>query len=388
MSDLIHRVMGEATRLTRGGRLSEATQMIQQALQGGTAGFYAGPPPPAPARRHRATSGLEAVEVLDCPVRVAEPSTPRAATRSAPAASPPEGEAADPRAGEQWLDGSFTHQGRTLAYKLYLPPAVAGSPRARPMVVMLHGCTQNAQDFADGTQMNTLARKHGVAVLYPEQTQRANAQRCWNWFKPQHQQRSRGEPAVLAALTQSVTAQHALDPARVYVAGLSAGGAMADILGHSYPELFAAVGIHSGLPSGSANDVGSALAAMRSTRGAGISRAGAPLSPPVIVFHGDADHTVHASNGAAIIEAARSEPRAGTHPGAPRVETGSSARGQRFTHTVYSDAQGASAIEYWQLHGAGHAWSGGSARGSHTDPSGVDASALMLRFFLEHALPG
>ncbi len=283
---------------------------------------------------------------------------------------------------EQWLDGTFTHRGRTLAYKLYLPPEISRAA-PRPMVVMLHGCTQDAEDFAAGTRMNAQARALGVVALYPEQNQRGNPQKCWNWFSPQSQQRGRGEPAILAALTLSIAASHPVDRSRVYVAGLSAGGAMADILGSSYPEVFAAIGVHSGLPKGCATDVVSALTAMRV--GCQAPRAAASASgtvPPTIVFHGDADSTVHISNGTAIVDAAL-KARGAQHTEAQATE-GQSPQGQQFSQTVYRDSAGQTTVEYWQLHGAGHAWSGGKEGASYTDPSGVDASAQMLRFFLEH----
>lgn len=286
-----------------------------------------------------------------------------------------------PAPAEQWLDGSFTHRGRTLAYKLYVPPQ-ASATALRPMVVMLHGCTQDAADFAAGTQMNAQARDLGMVVLYPEQSQRDNPRKCWNWFSPQHQQRGRGEPAVLAALTLSVAAQQQVDRARIFVAGLSAGGAMADILGAGYPEVFAAVGVHSGLPRGCATDVMSALSAMRSG-GPGYAPAPAALAgPPTIVFHGDADSTVHVSNGVAIIDAAlkaRGTPDAEVQP-----THGRSSQGQGYSQSVHRDSRGHSIAEYWLLHGAGHAWSGGHSQASYTDPAGVDASAQMLRFFLAH----
>ncbi|KAF1047437.1 extracellular catalytic domain type 1 short-chain-length polyhydroxyalkanoate depolymerase [Xylophilus sp.] len=363
MNELFQRLMGEATRLTRNGRLHEATEAIRRALRGRETGTKpsAAPPPPPPHAHEAEADAL----VLDGLTRIVVDNDTE---ETSPAAFAP--------SDERWIDGRFAHQGRTLAYKLYLPPVPAGAvPSPRPLVVMLHGCTQDAADFAAGTQMHALARDLGVVVLYPEQSRPANPQKCWNWFKPQHQQRGRGEPAALAALAQSVAIEHGVDGARIFVAGLSAGGAMAHILGRCYPDVFAAVGVHSGLPSGCASDVPSALAAMR--RGAATPEASA--APPTIVFHGDADTTVHAANGAAVIAA-----DAGLQRSSARTVEGRSARGQRYTRTVYGDADGRSAAEYWQLHGAGHAWSGGSAEGSYTDAAGADASAEMLRFFLAH----
>lgn len=378
MTALLHRLMAEATQLTCNGRLHEATRTIQRALRGGASDPFGVAPPATPPPASQAPRPAGEAWVLDGLTRVIDIT----ATQFEGAADTE----VDAPHDERWIDGSFTHQGRTLAYQLYVPPAAAGAaPIPRPMVVMLHGCTQSAADFAAGTQMNTLARELGVVVLYPEQTQHANAQKCWNWFKPQHQQRGRGEPAVLAALTQSIAAEHRVDTARVFVAGLSAGGAMADIVGRCYPDVFSAVGVHSGLPSGCATDVMSALAIMRSGSTTAATGAIRSSMPPTIVFHGDADATVHVSNGAAIIEAARSTngEATGSMPSA-RAAEGQSSQGQRYTRTVYTDGAGRSMAEYWQLHGAGHAWAGGSPRGSYTDPAGADASAEMLRFFLAH----
>ena len=406
MNNLLQRLMKEATRLTKSGQLHAATEAIQRALRS-DASPTTGPGPashsaplaasdPARSPVKSNNSGV----VIDGYARFIDESVSATTTATTPVSrfdNDPDNDVAyvqpaGPQAPlesqpERWTDGSFNHQGRTLAYKLYVPARPAGaSPTARPLVLMLHGCTQNPADFAAGTQMNALAREQGFVVLYPQQTQHANAQKCWNWFKPQHQRRGHGEPAVLAALTQAVMAEEGIDPARVYVAGLSAGGAMADIMGRCYPDLFAAVGVHSGLPSGAADGVMSALSAMRS----GTSAAPAPLGhgamPPVIVFHGDADATVHPRNGASVVSAARG-PQGADDP-APRITQGSSAQGQRYTQTVYTTTDGEGGrqrtVEHWLLHGAGHAWSGGSAAGSYTDPTGTDASVEMMRFFMAH----
>lgn len=393
MDNTFYRLMQEATELTRSGDLGAATQAIQRALKlhSGSAAAETAPAAAAgkaPGSAASANAGiiLDGLTRIIADVREPAASTPPAMAQQGQAA-PATKTAATPRASQalepdRWIDASFSHKGRTLAYKLFVP-AVAGSAdrsAGRPLVVMLHGCTQGAADFAAGTRMNTLAKELGAMVLYPEQSQRANPQRCWNWFKPQHQQQGRGEPALLAALTQAIVADYEADAARVYVAGLSAGGAMADILGQRYPEVFAAVGVHSGLPCGAANDVMSALEAMRCGARAPGQR-DARHAPPTIVFHGDADTTVHVSNGAAVVDAIRQSPGARL---TSKTTQGSCAPGHRFTRTVYSNSAGLATVEYWQLHGAGHAWSGGSALGSYTNPHGVDASAEMLRFFMTH----
>ncbi|MEO5670130.1 MAG: PHB depolymerase family esterase, partial [Ramlibacter sp.] len=212
-------------------------------------------------------------------------------------------------------------------------------------------------------------------VLYPEQSQQANPQRCWNWFKHTHQVRDRGEPALLAGLVRELMAQHAIDPARVYVAGLSAGGAMAAILGDTYPDIFAGVGVHSGLATGAAKDLPSAFGAMRDAPRPGpTTRSGMPT----IVFHGDADSTVHPGNSGHVIAASVHE------EAEAELEEGVAAGGRGYTRELHRAADGTVVAEHWVVHGAPHAWSGGSASGSYTDPRGPDASAEMARFFLEH----
>ncbi len=320
----------------------------------------------------------------------------------------------------------FTNHAGSLAYKVYLPAEPAAQPAApRAMVVMLHGCTQCADDFAAGTQMNRLADAHGLLVVYPEQAAQSNPSKCWNWFQPQDQLRGAGEPSLIAGIVGAVAQQHGADPRRIFVAGLSAGAAMALTLGETYPDVFAGVGAHSGLPYGSAQDMPSALAAMKGGRSrmAGLQRmpgaSGAPRKKtmqavPVIVFHGDRDHTVQQTNAALIVqcaveahaaqaahaaEAAQTAQAAQTpqtaqtaqtaHRGGAALHitthTGVAPGGRRFSRAVHADAAGHARIEQWTLQGAGHAWSGGHASGSFTDATGPDASAEMLRFFL--ALP-
>ena len=286
----------------------------------------------------------------------------------------------------------FSHAAGTRAYKLHVPAVLPDGPP--PLLVMLHGCTQSADDFAAGTQMNRLADAHGFLVVYPEQPAQANPSSCWNWFRPQDQVRDGGEPALIAGIVRQVAQQHGADPRRIFVAGLSAGAAMAVVLGETYPELFAGVGAHSGLPYASAHDIPSALAAMkggcsglpglkpRPGGAAGASRR-AVQPVPVIVFHGDRDHTVQASNGEGIVQQARNAHAAESGGGLQVVShTGLAPGGRRYSRTVHTDTLGRTRIEHWTVHGAGHAWSGGHASGSCTDASGPDASAAMLRFFL------
>ncbi len=230
--------------------------------------------------------------------------------------------------------------------------------------------------------MNALAELHGFLVLYPIQPTEANPSKCWNWFRPGDQQSGRGEPSLIAGITREVMASHNVDADRVYIAGLSAGGAMAAVMIHRYPELYAAAGIHSGLPQGCAHDLPSALAAMKGGKRKGASRVDAQASMaqpkrPVIVFHGDTDHTVHPSNGSRMIapfEAGEA---------LKRTERSSDGDGHAYTRQFVTAANGVDA-EYWLIHGAPHAWAGGSSRGSFTDAKGPNASAEMVRFFLAH----
>jgi poly(hydroxyalkanoate) depolymerase family esterase len=315
----------EATRLVRTGSLTEATAAIQRALAGATPG-----------------------------------STER------PASTP-----ADAPAPGRMSTSAFTQEAGTRTYKTYVPRGQV--TRGMPLVVMLHGCKQNPDDFAAGTRMNQLAEESGFVVVYPAQCPHANVSACWNWFQDTHQQRDQGEPALIAGITREAIARYELDARRVHVAGLSAGGAMAAVMGATYPELYSAVGIHSGLGYASARDLPTALAAMRGMPGApGRTRrrpsAGAP-SVRTIVFHGDSDTTVHPSNG----ERAMTETL-------EKVERGR-ANGRSYTRTTHCNASGDAVLEHWLVHGAGHAWSGGSPKGSFTDPLGPDASREMLRFF-------
>ena len=287
--------------------------------------------------------------------------------RTAPAT--PDPAADDGRFGR----GTYTSAAGTRPYRLFVPEAPGVAPA---LVVMLHGCTQTAEDFAAGTRMNTLAAKaakagRGVLVLYPVQVAGANPQRCWNWFNPADQAREGGEAALLAGMTREVMVAHGVDPKRVFVAGLSAGGAQAAILGAAFPDLYAAVGIHSGLACGAASDVMGALSAMRQGN-AGPRR----HRMRTIVFHGDKDRTVNPRNGELVAE----QVSAG---GTVRREDGQIDGGLAYTRWLERDTGGKVMVERWVVHGAGHAWSGGSSAGSYTEPAGPDASAEMLRFFVE-----
>jgi len=280
------------------------------------------------------------------------------------------------------VEASYTNDAGTRHYKLYVPAShaaqaaqAAQSAQAAPapLLVMLHGCTQNPDDFALGTGMNALAEEAGCLVAYPAQSQAANPSRCWNWFNAVDQQHGQGEPSIIAGITAEIMARYAVDPRQVYVAGLSAGGAMAAIMGTLYPDLYAAVGVHSGLPFAAAHDLPSAMAAMKGD----FRRPPAPASAlPIIVFHGDRDTTVHPANGDELVERRRRHPH-----DAVDVEPGQVPDGHAYTRTLHRRRDGSVHAEHWVVHGSGHAWSGGDARGSYTDARGPNASAAMLRFF-------
>ncbi len=254
------------------------------------------------------------------------------------------------------------------AYRLYVPSRADRGLRG--LVVMLHGCKQDPDDFATGTGMNAVAERERLLVAYPGQSRAHNPLRCWNWFNPGNQQRDAGEPAIIAGIARSLLEEFAVEDGRAMVAGLSAGGSMAAVLGATYPDLFEAVGIHSGLVDGAANDAASALAAMR---GEGEASGVLPLCR-TIVFHGDADETVHPDNAARILAAAGA--------GTLQRREGRSAGGRRFGVEALLDRSGRPRLEVWMVEETGHAWSGGRPEGSYTDPDGPDASAEMVRFFL------
>jgi poly(hydroxyalkanoate) depolymerase family esterase len=341
-----------ATRLIKAGRLGDATEQIQRAL--GTAGGE------LPKALHdlleQARSGVRSLgEGLGL--------------REAPARAPD----------GQFLARTYSNAAGARPYRLYVPTGYRGGAKV-PLVVMLHGCNQSPDDFAAGTRMNDAGETHTMLVAYPGQTSGANMQKCWNWFSPGDQRRDRGEPSLIAGITREIMRDYAIDPRRVYVAGLSAGGAAASVLGATYSDLYAAVGVHSGLPCGAAHDVGSAFAAMQ--HGSDPATAAAACDardpmPPAIIFHGDQDGTVNPRNADAVV----SQITRGASLGARR-EKGQVPGGHGYTRRVYVDANGRTVAEQWIVHGGNHAWSGGSPSGSYTDPAGPDATREMVRFFL------
>jgi poly(hydroxyalkanoate) depolymerase family esterase len=423
MIDYLNPDLLKATRLTREGRLTEATAVLQQLLQaqpragtepGSGSGTHSNPPPGA-------------MVIEGSYERILESGDPPSSTREAERA--PSGDR-QPKAplpsrsrmsmrdvlgslgrtlpglgshglttpsiatadlvppGGRFIDGSYSNGAGTRAFKLYLPSGYGG--QALPLIVMLHGCTQAPDDFAAGTRMNLLAEEQTCLVVYPEQSSAANPSKCWNWFNAGDQQRGQGEPALIAGITREIMSDYAVDPRRVYVAGLSAGAAAAAVMAATYPDLYAAVGVHSGLPCGAASDLPSAFIAMRQgNASAAVLSARGPNSGrremvPTIVFHGDMDSTVHPENGDRVIAQSMAPPDLLTE----RTEDGQAPGGLAYTRSTYTDATGRTLLEQWVVHGLGHAWSGGSPAGSYTDARGPDAAGEMMRFFRAHAHPG
>jgi poly(hydroxyalkanoate) depolymerase family esterase len=391
-------IVREATRITRAGRLVEATALLQRMLQGDSA---PGPmsrsaakaplprlePPTIDAKadvieeresrqisQHRPVQGRKRASLLDGMREFSGLSLRSPITRAPPSQSQivPEG--------TRFITGTISNAAGGRTYKLFIPSRSQG--RHLPLIVMLHGCTQSPDDFATGTRMNFLAEEQNCFVVYPEQPSGANQAKCWNWFRTGDQRRGGGEPSLIAGITRQIMRDYPIDPKRVYVAGLSAGGAAAAIMGATYPDLYAAVGIHSGLACGAASDLPSAFVAMRQGGGSKPIAAGQP-TVPTIVFHGDRDTTVHPDNGDRIIEQSSRATRPATE-----VLRGRVPQGHTYTRTVLTDGDGPAISEHWTIHGAGHAWSGGSPAGSYTDPQGPDATREMLRFFLQHSLGG
>ena len=389
-------IIREATRLTRAGQLVEATAMLQRMLHGERA------PDASPDTGGRIA--LAAPLIIDATANAVEetdrsPQSEPASSiqpnmlhalmdrkhrrsaglggvmKRAPLSTPdivPEG--------TRFIERTYSSPAGSRTYRLFIPSRYREQPL--PLVVMLHGCTQSPDDFAAGTRMNVLAEEQNCFVAYPAQPRQANQAKCWNWFRKGDQQRGRGEPSLIAGITRQIMDDYSVDRKRVYVGGLSAGAAAAAIMGATYNDVYAAIGIHSGLACGAATDLPSALVAMRQGGSDTKVVSGDRPAVPAIVFHGDRDTTVHPNNGGQILEQSL-----GMMDTQKKVHRGQVPGGHAYTRTILSDGSGRGMLEHWNIHGAGHAWSGGSPAGSYTDPRGPDATREMLRFFLEHSLP-
>jgi poly(hydroxyalkanoate) depolymerase family esterase len=405
--------MMEATRLTREGRLQEAMALLRGALLSTHPSNVVDAPPQRPSERtppsldmvlpSAATGGSwtfpKLVEAHTGRRRIgaSQLQVPAALRRSLdrlgqlgyvrgldglvgpPAVGRAPVSAPD---GARFEERNYANAAGSRAYKIYVPSAY-NNAQALPLVVMLHGCTQSPDDFALGTRMNDLAEEQTLLVAYPAQDMSANASKCWNWFNAGDQQRDQGEPSLIAGITRQIMCDFLVEPGRVYIAGLSAGGAAAAIMGSTYPDLYAAIGVHSGLACGAATDIRSAFEAMRQGQSCGVSEpcqhdeSGRVV--PTIVFHGDRDMIVNPVNADHVIAQSKTANLRNT------VSRGEAPGGMSYTRTVQADESGRPILEQWVLHGAGHAWSGGSSAGSYTEPRGPDASREMMRFFLQHS---
>jgi poly(hydroxyalkanoate) depolymerase family esterase len=359
--------MGEALGLVRQSNLVEATAVLRRALSG-----------EALQGQESASDGrpfLSARPAFAPPLRRPLGEVLRA-LRAQPAMPPGTAPEAEPTHafGKRFLKRVYRGPAGSLSYRLYIP--ADRERRELALVLMLHGCTQNPEDFALGTRMNDLADEFGLIVAYPHQPRRANASGCWNWFDRRHQNRGSGEPAKLTGLAQALAKEFGVGNERIFAAGLSAGGAMAEVLAATYPDVFAAVGVHSGLPYRSAADVPSAFAAMKGAAAGEPAPVAGDRRCRKIIIHGLADGTVDPVNGERILDqAARGEPL-------KRIDLDSEFGDGRVSRTVLEDAEGRPAVERWRVEGGGHAWFGGDPRGSYTQTVGLDASRVMVRFFL------
>jgi poly(hydroxyalkanoate) depolymerase family esterase len=295
----------------------------------------------------------------------------------------------------QLTSGSYTNSSGTLSYEQYVPSTYQpGTPV--PLVVALHGCTENADVYRQLSGWDKLAEAKGFIVVFPQQSSSRNYQSCWNWFQSADMQRGSGEPSIIAGIATSIEQKYSVDSHRVYVAGFSAGAAMANVMGATYPDLFAAVGVGSGCEFNGLPCMGQPGPDPTQTGSAAYQAMGSHARVmPAIVFQGDADNIVDPANAPLIVREWQVTDNYvlggsanGPIPTTPsQVTNGTTAGGRAYTVTSYGDGHGNELIEYWLIHGMNHAWSGGSSSEQYADPSGPDESAAMYAFFSSHPAP-
>jgi poly(hydroxyalkanoate) depolymerase family esterase len=304
-----------------------------------------------------------------------------------------------------WQEYLYNGPAGSRLYSVYTPVSYRVGT-AVPLLVMLHGCAQTAGNLATGTHMNRLADEYNFVVAYPQQTRDYNRTLCWHWYSPAHQSRGSGEPAIIAGIVQEIehtSARWTIDRRRVYVAGASAGAAMSVILGATYPNLFAAIGVHSGAEYRATSSFGGVL---------GVGQRGGPdplqqgkaaydamgsfaRVVPTIVFQGTRDFVVRPINGEQVIQqwmqtnalaSGRTYNVSFNHPAS--AISGRVPDGHSYTVYTWKDSHGNEIQQYWKVMGLGHAWSGGSSGVPYTDPKGPDAGLVMYTFFMKHSLRG
>lgn len=366
MYDPFKRARTKTTRRVRKATTSAFTSLIGAMLV-----------PAKPAKRKPTKPKKTATTKLPAKPRPAsaKASPPPKTVRKPPTPATSRAKTTTPR-GASFKKGVHVCEFGKRSFKLYIPAVAASAEGPLPLMVMLHGCSQTPDDFARGTGMNALAEEFGFIVLYPAQERKSQMYRCWNWYKRGDQARGAGEPALLASLVRQTIADQGADPAKVYVAGLSAGASAALIVADAYPDIFAAVGAHSGLPTGAAHDEATAVIAMQ--HGAPGHHHSNPM--PTINFHGSADKVVNPRNGRYVVLRALDPYKHLTKT----EKSGQTPGGRKFVRTSHRVGKGKSYVEHWVITGSAHAWSGGNSAGSYTDPTGPDASREMIRFFLRH----
>ncbi len=293
---------------------------------------------------------------------------------------------------------SSTTAAGTRTYKVWIPTGYAAG-NSLPMILMLHGCTQNPDDFAAGTQMNLYADQYKFFTVYPDQPDSANGTKCWNWFLPEDQTRDAGEPSIIAQVVRDVQTTYGIRRDKTFVAGMSAGAAMTVIMGAAYPDIFSAIGVSAGLEYRAGDSAATGVLAQQiggpdpNTQGQlAFAEMGARAHRmPTIVFHGTLDVTVQYANGPQIIQQYAQTndyiddgiDNNSVDNTADQTMTGVApvASGKTYTRSIYRDAQNRPLLEFWSVEQMRHAWSGGSSAGSYTDPTGPNASFEMVRFF-------